>query len=192
MKRRSLVVLAVVIAGMACALTPALAQEKKFEVGAGVQYDLFNATFEMDPTVGWHARFDWYFKPRWAVGLYYETASGRDDLPKYGGYDVSVAWYGLRSTWLLGDDPSFQMFLLAGLGTGSLQYDNPEINADVPDDSGISYWYEAGAGVQFAAGQRWRFRLDFTFRRFTPDEPNLIQQSGRGVFVPAAEVAFRF
>lgn len=192
MKRRLLVIGVVLVAGLLLGLSPALAQEKKFEVGAGLQYDMFNSRFEMEPAWGWHARFDWYFKPRWAVGLYYENVSGPDDLPDDGGFDATLDFYGVRGTWLLGDDPAFQMLLFASGGTGSVDYDNPEIDADVPDSSDIQYWYEAGMGVQFAAGQRWRFRIDVSFRRFTPDEPNLLQTSGRAAIVPAFEAAFRF
>ena len=192
MKRRLWVACVVLVAGLLLALSPAMAQEKKFEVGAGVQYDMFNSRFEMDPSFGFNARFDWYFKPRWAVGLYYERVTGPDDLQKDGGYDVTLDFYGVRGTWLLGDDPAFQMLLFAGAGTGSMDYDNPEIDSDVPDSSDIKYWYDAGMGVQFAAGQRWRFRLDIAFRRFTPDDPNLLATSGRAAIIPALEAAFRF
>ncbi|MCU0222976.1 MAG: porin family protein [Acidobacteria bacterium] len=192
MRRRLLVACVVLVAGVLLAASPAWAQEKKFEVGAGFQYDMFNSGFEVDPSFGWHARFDWYFKPRWAVGVYYESVLGSDDLPDNGGYDVDIDYYGVRGTWLLGDDPAFQMLLFASGGTGSVDYDNPEIDSSVPDSSDIQYWYEAGFGVQFAAGQRWRFRIDMSFRRFTPDEPNLLQKSGRAALVPAFEAAFRF
>ena len=192
MKRRLWVACVVLVAGLLLALSPAMAQEKKFEVGAGVQYDMFNSRFEMDPSFGFNARFDWYFKPRWAVGFYYERVTGPDDLPKNGGYDVTLDFYGVRGTWLLGDDPAFQMLLFAGAGTGSMDYDNPEIDSDVPDSSDIKYWYDAGMGVQFAAGQRWRFRLDIAFRRFTPDDPNLLAASGRAAIIPAVQAAFRF
>ncbi len=185
-----LVALAIALAG---ATGTAFAQEKKFEVAAGLGYDLFNSTFYVESSPAWHLRFDWYFDPRFAVGLYYEGVSGQDDLIENGGYDVSLDFYGVRGTWLLGTDPAFQMLILAGLGSGSMDYNNPEVNdKDVPDGSDIKYWYEAGAGVQFAAGQRWRIRLDVTFRRFTPDEPCLLYRSGRAVITPAAEVAFRF
>jgi len=76
MRRRLLVACVVVVAGVLLAASPAWAQEKRFEVGAGFQYNMFNSGFEVDPSFGWHARFDWYFKPRWAVGLYYESTSG--------------------------------------------------------------------------------------------------------------------
>jgi len=192
MKRRLLVACVVLVAGVLLTFSPAVAQEKKFEIGAGFQYDMFNSRFEMEPSFGWHARFDWYVAPRWAVGLYYESVSGSDDLPDDGGYDATLGFYGVRGTWLLGDDPAFQMLLFASGGTGSVDYNNPEIDSDVPDSSDIKYWYEAGMGVQFAAGQRWRFRLDLSFRRFTPDDPNLLQTSGRAAIVPGVEAAFRF
>ena len=192
MKRRLLIACVVLVAGVLLAFSPAVAQEKKFEVGAGIQYDMFNSRFEMDPSLGFNARFDWYFKPRWAVGLYYDRVTGPDDLPSNGGYDVTLDFYGVRGTWLLGDDPAFQMLLFAGAGTGSMDYDNPEIDSDVPDSSDIKYWYDAGMGVQFAAGQRWRFRLDIAFRRFTPDDPNLLAASGRAAIIPALQAAFRF
>lgn len=192
MKRASILplLLALLLLG---SVGPASAQEKRFEVGAGFQYNLFNSKFFVESAPAWHVRFDWYFDPRFAVGLYYEGLSSEDDLLENGGFDVTLDFYGVRGTWLLGTDPAFQMLLLAGFGSGSMDYDNPKIDdPDLPDSSDIKYWYEAGAGVQFAAGQRWRFRLDVTFRRFTPDEPSLLFKSGRGVITPAAEVAFRF
>jgi hypothetical protein len=193
MKRRLLVAGVVLVAGVLLTLSPALAQEKRFEVAAGFQYDMFNSRFEMKPALGWHTRFDWYIAPRWAIGLYYESVSGSDDLPDdLGGFDVTLDFYGVRGTWLLGDAPEFQMMLLAAGGTGDMSYDNPRVDADVPDSSGIKYWYELGTGVQFAAGQRWRFRIDLRFRRFTPDDPNLLATSGRAAIIPGFEAAFRF
>jgi len=192
MKRRLLVAGLVLVGGLLLTLSPAVAQEKKFEVGAGIQYNLFNAQIASDPSPGWHARFDWYFKPRWAVGLYYESTSGSDNLLNQGGFDLTLNFYGVRGTWLLGDTPAFQMLLFAGLGTGNMNYENPKINSGVPDSTDIQYWYDFGAGVQFAAGQRWRFRIDIAFRRFTPDGSNLLASSGAAILVPAVEAAFRF
>lgn len=192
MKRRLWIACAVLFAGFIGSFSPSLAQEKKFEVAAGIQYDMFNSRFEMEPALGWHVRGDWYFAPRWAVGLYYESVSGSDDLPDNGGFDVTLDFYGPRVTWLLGDAPEFQMLLLAGGGVGNMDYENPLINTDRPDSSDIKYWYEVGTGVQFATGQRWRFRIDLRFRRFTPEDPNLLATSGRAAIIPGFEAAFRF
>ncbi len=192
MRHRVLFACFVLIAGVLLTLSPAVAQDKKFEVGAGIQYDLFNSQINADPAPGWHARFDWYFKPRWAVGVYYESVSGSDNLLENGGYDLTLDFYGVRGTWLLGDTAEFQMLLLAGAGTGDMKYDNPEINSDVPDSAGINYWYDFGLGVQFAAGQRWRFRIDVAFRRFSPDVANQLSSNGAAMLVPAVEAAFRF
>ena len=37
--------------------------------------------------------------------------------------DLINDYYGVRGTWLLGDDPAFQMLLFASGGTGSVDYD---------------------------------------------------------------------
>ncbi len=180
----------VLLAGLAGATTPALAQDRTVELAVGPQYPLMSRLIEVDQELGWHVRLGLRIRPRIWLNFTWENLPTGDDL----GYDkdVDFDFYGIGTTFVLNGEEGFRLIGVLNAGAGNIDFQDPPEETGKPADSRIDFWYEAGFGALFDSNERIVFRLQLTYRRLSPKHPNLIMEGSRGMIVPSFDVAFRF
>lgn len=165
------------------------AEGPSVQLGVGGQFPLVSERFEVNNSLGYHVRIDFLVGERFMIGGVFETNSTEDDLGNNA--DVDQTMYGLEGTYFISDEAEYQLYLLLGVGSGDLDYQNPAPIPGIPDETDL-FWFEGGGGVQFDLGRRWFGRTQITFRRVDPDQPMVLIDNTRTVIVPAFTFAVRF
>jgi hypothetical protein len=244
--RRSL--LLTCAAGLTVALVagaPSHAQNR-VELELGANYALISDDFAIEQEMGFHARARYAITNRLQLGLTYEERetegdirplrfrfvdtleqenllTGQTDLISArdfisSGGDASLTLYGLNGVFVITGESDMQLYAVASVGQGELDYENPGRDVVWPEkvigdgvedrytfeevsltdelglveDTDIDFWYEVGAGIRFGFGQRWGMRLQVTFRRLSPEEPAVVMENGVSEVFPSASATFRF
>lgn len=187
------------------------AQERRFEIVAGARYPLLSQRTEIVQDVAAGLRLLVHAGDRFAVGPVYERLESQDDLKRtvtlpdstvraVSG-DAVLELYGIEGLAVLSGEQRFQIYMVAGIGRGSLSFDSSipagaVVNQELPpgrvDSTDISLWYELGAGFLFRTGERWSFRLQLTTRTMEPEKPSALLWKAETALVPSASVGLRF
>jgi hypothetical protein len=188
--RRAVPLLGVLCLVLLGAVSSAEAQARFIGLG-GVNYALLSETFDVQQEPGFHVQGEFRVIDNIYIGAMYQRVSTTDDIDR--GDDVEIDYYGLTGTWIIAGDEDMRLLGIASAGAGSLTYDTPV----APDpgrvnDTDISYWYEAGTGIEFGIGANWAVRFQLTYRRISPDEESMVLESSTSALVPAVSAAFRF
>jgi hypothetical protein len=181
-------------------LSAAPAQDSRIEVTVGATLGLLSQEMSMEEDTSWNFQVSYLASPTFSWGVVYEQLDTIDNLDRRDpetdltvNGDVSVSLYGVSALWVLAGDPEFEIFAVAAMGRGSLDYEDPlPAESELRNETDIDLWYEFGGGSRFALGENWNLRIQVTFRRISPAMPSvLLEQSEGGVF-PSFLLSRRF
>jgi len=189
----------------------AVAQDQRLEFALGLQYPLLSQRTEIQQDIDFRFSFLADVSERFSIGLVYEKLQSDDDLQRTARFPddtvrpivgtVNLELYGIEGQVALSGEEIFQIYLVAGLGRGSIDFDGslPDnavltraLPAGLVDRTDISLWYEFGAGFRIRVADRWRVRLQLTGRTMEPEHPSTVLRKAETALVPTASIGFRF
>ena len=210
--KQLLVVSSVFLCAIGAAGFPAEGQAKqRFEVSAGFDYRLNESDLALEDSFGFDLGAGVRINEKLMLGARFGSSSADDELGRGGDADIDL--WGITGRYQVNSDPSLRFYVVAAIGLGEIEYENPcrgfvppdpvvpglereegpcPSEPDVEVDESDLFWYEAGVGVGFQAGTRWRFYIDLNVREIDPDDPTVVLDNTSLTIVPAFRAAVRF